>query len=375
VRLLFAAKESYLPEVIGGGGLDMHHTTLALQSQGHDVAVIVARTREHRNLTYRVAQKLAGNRILASHDTRNGYVTTRVFYWQISRLLDQYLDASRPDVVIVVGTEAQQLAQVAVDHSIPVIVRLVTAECAIRLSAAADADEGVARLLANPLVKVVGNSHFVADEAAELLGVASEVDYPLIQLEDSISPSRTARFITFVNPRQIKGLDIALEVARLLPERRFVFAESYVLSRAERKDLDLQLRSLPNVTFRRPAENLGSLYGETALLMVPSRLQEAFGRVIIEACANGIPVVARQIGGIPEAMGTSGVLLAQSDSAERWAEAIEQIMSDPVRYSDLSDRALANAQRGEFQASAIAAQFLELARKHADMKSMRVLPE
>jgi len=369
VRLLFATKESYLPDVIGGGGLDMHHTTLALRAQGHDVTVITARTREHRNLTYRIAQKLAQGRILASRDSRNGYVTTRVFYWLVGRQLAQSLQADRPDVVIVIGTEAHQLAQVAVDHGVPVIIRMVTAEDAERLAAAASGDERIAEMLASPLVKVLSNSHYVAELVQALLDRPSDVDYPLIELKDSVAAERSATYITFVNPRQIKGLSIVLEVAALLPERRFVFAESYPLTAMERKELDEQLRKLPNVKFRPHTDNLRSLYGETALLMMPSQLREAFGRVIIEACANGIPVAARRIGGIPEAMGDSGVLLAQSDPPQRWAQAIEEILSDPDRYVRLSAKALANARREQFDAAVICARFLELAEDHAAVRS------
>ena len=369
MRLLFATKESYLPDVIGGGGLDMHHTTLALRSQGHDVSALTARTREHRNLTYRVLQKLARDRIVASRDTRNGYVTTRVFYWLVARQLGQSLRADRPDVVIVIGTEAHQLAQVAIDHGIPVIIRMVTAEDAERLAAVADDDERVAEMLASPLAKVLSNSHYVAELTEALLRRPSAVDYPLIELKDSIAAERNATYITFVNPRQMKGLSIVLEVAALLPGRRFVFAESYPLSALERKELDEQLQMLPNVKFRPHTDNLRSLYGETALLLVPSQLREAFGRVIIEACANGIPVVARRIGGIPEAMGDSGVVLAQADPPQRWAQAIEEILSDPDRYAQLSAKALANAQREEFDAAVICARFLELAEDHAAVRS------
>jgi glycosyltransferase involved in cell wall biosynthesis len=103
--------------------------------------------------------------------------------------------------------------------------------------------------------------------------------------------------------------------------------------------------------------------------MVPSRLREAFGRVIIEACANGIPVVARSVGGIPEAMGASGVLLAESDPPERWAEAIEAILSQPDRYADLSQRARANAAREEFDEAEITTRFMGMVQDHISLCS------
>jgi Glycosyl transferases group 1 len=44
------------------------------------------------------------------------------------------------------------------------------------------------------------------------------------------------------------------------------------------------------------------IYSSTSLLLMPSQWEEAFGRVALEACANGIPVVVSKIEGIPEAV-------------------------------------------------------------------------
>ena len=372
MRILFATTENYVPDRIEGGVLDIHHIALTLRSQGHEVSVIAPRLREYRytrrtreDLGYRVRQKLVRSRLLTSQDTINGYVTTRALFWLVPRLLEQHLTFERPDIVIVQGYKCEQLAQVAVDHGVPVIMRLVTVFTADRLSASAETKDDVAELLANPMVKVMSNSHFIAAHAEALLGVTSVVCYPLIRLEDSVASDWTPRYIAFVGPTQLKGLATAVEVAARLPQRQFVFAESYHLSGAERKELDGQLTKLPNVSFRPRSPNLKDLYRETALLLMPSQVQEAFGRVVIEACANGIPVVAARIGGIPEAMGEAGALLGASDPPERWAETIEEILSDPELYSRLSASALANAERDEFNASVVSNGFIEVAKAHA----------
>lgn len=368
MHVFFAAKESYLPDVLDGGCLDVHHTALALEAQGHRVTVIAAHMRERRHPVYRIRQKLAPNRVLTASDTVNGYLTTKVLYWQVSRLLEQQIQSERPELVIVLGVEAEDLAQVAVKYGIPVVIRLVTARRAEELASAARSRKAVAELLASPLVKVVSNSTFLAAYLQDILGLASEVDYPLIDLQDSVVSDRDPLYISFVDPRRDKGLDTVLTVAALLPHHRFVFAESRLLSNQERKDLNRELAQLPNVSFRPCSPNLRSLYEKTAILLAPSLIKEAFGRVIIEACANGIPVIANGIGGIPEAMGDSGVLLAPSDSPERWAEVIEDILSNPDRNSQLSKSAIVNSERKEFQATAVLAQFLEMAKRHATQR-------
>ena len=98
---------------------------------------------------------------------------------------------------------------------------------------------------------------------------------------------------------------------------------------------------------------------------MPTQGPEAFSRVVLEACANGIPVVASQVGGLPEAMGESGVLLAATAGPQHWAQAVEEILASRTRFAALGARALANAERTEFTMQSIAAEYLRLAGKAA----------
>ena len=46
--------------------------------------------------------------------------------------------------------------------------------------------------------------------------------------------------------------------------------------------------------------NANEFFNEISLLIVPSRWNEPFGRVVIESMANGVPVIGSDVGGIPE---------------------------------------------------------------------------
>jgi glycosyltransferase involved in cell wall biosynthesis len=75
------------------------------------------------------------------------------------------------------------------------------------------------------------------------------------------------------------------------------------------------------------------------LLLVPSAAHEATTRVILEAFAAGVPVIAFRSGGIPEVVdhGIDGLL---ADSAEGMARiAIELLTGDPTRLSSMSQAA------------------------------------
>jgi len=58
-----------------------------------------------------------------------------------------------------------------------------------------------------------------------------------------------------------------------------------------------------------------TFYEQVDVVVVPSIREEPFGLVVIEAKANGLPVIASDIGGIPEALGGSdcGWLTAPGD--------------------------------------------------------------
>jgi glycosyltransferase involved in cell wall biosynthesis len=82
------------------------------------------------------------------------------------------------------------------------------------------------------------------------------------------------------------------------------------------------------------------------LLCAPSetttRWREQFGRMLIEAMACGVPVVANRSGEIPHVLSDTGVLVDEQDIAG-WTAALERLLGDPVERSDVGARGLARA--------------------------------
>ena len=64
------------------------------------------------------------------------------------------------------------------------------------------------------------------------------------------------------------------------------------------------------------------------ILVIPSRVEETFGIVALEALACGCVVVGANSGGLPEAIGPCGPVVAKNDSAA-FADAIEKLLADP----------------------------------------------
>jgi glycosyltransferase involved in cell wall biosynthesis len=262
------------------------------------------------------------------------------------------------------GANRERLALQAIALGYPTILRIVTVGCAQAVSQYVTENADAAELLRGCQALMLSDSCFIATKVRDLVCVDSPVLYELIRFNEIRADYRCPAFITFVNPCPPKGLDIALQLARLLPDREFLFVESWPLDIQARRDLKRTLRSLPNVTLRSRSMNMKEVYGCTAVLVVPSRWEEAFGRVIVEAAANGIPVLASRIGGIPEAMGDSGVLLPLEDEAKSWELTLRAILSNNDLYGRLSEKAVVAAERPELDPDNITDRFLQLVVQH-----------
>lgn len=369
MRILFAVQDPHVPYLFTGGSMDVHHLALTLMSQGHEVAVAAALPGLPESVIvgqfpYRIHQAILRKRLLIYRDTHNGYETFRAGHWLVPRLLEERIATWRPDVIVVHGLNSWDFAVAAVAQGIPVVMRHIDTYGPKMLAEVARTDNAVESLLHNKLFAMMCNSAFVAARAEELLQVTVPVVHPLIRPQDCRCDDVDPKYITFVSPIPLKGLSIVLEVASLLPHREFLFVEGWTRSAAQRKELRRALARMPNIVLWPTSDGLREVFASTAVLLAPSQVEEAFGRVIVEAGLNAIPAVASRIGGIPESIGESGVMLDPADPPQRWADALDRMLSDPPVYASMRAAALANAQREEFTVPVVAARFLEVLDSH-----------
>jgi glycosyltransferase involved in cell wall biosynthesis len=77
------------------------------------------------------------------------------------------------------------------------------------------------------------------------------------------------------------------------------------------------------------------------LLCAPSlttaRWREQFGRMLIEAFACGIPVVASSSGEIPHVLGDAGIVVPEGDTP-RWRDAIVKLLDDETARRSLGEK-------------------------------------
>ena len=79
---------------------------------------------------------------------------------------------------------------------------------------------------------------------------------------------------------------------------------------------------------------LAALFRGARAVVVPSLVYETFGYVVLEAFAEGTPVIVRDLGALPELVTESGGGLV-FDNAEGLVESIERIAADEVLRDEL----------------------------------------
>jgi len=142
----------------------------------------------------------------------------------------------------------------------------------------------------------------------------------------------------------IKGHRVLLKamtrIARTVPEARL-----WIIGESPRRrywdELILSARKMgieDHVEFLGNRRDVPNLLKKMNLLVAPAVGEEAFGRVLIEAGALGVPVVASRIGGIVDVVehGEDGILVPASDPAAL-AEAAIELLSHPEKAARLAE--------------------------------------
>lgn len=196
-----------------------------------------------------------------------------------------------------------------------------------------------------PSTRVLANSPVAAQACREQYGYLPEYIYSLVDFDQYRVQDGNPEYVTFINPREKKGVFLFCDIVRLLPEMPFLAVQGWGGGYSEEEEQALAfLRSAPNVRLMPAVQDIRPVYARTKILIAPSKWVETFGRVIVEAQLNGIPVVASDRGNLPATTGKGGVILPYGNP-EVWADAIRKLYADEALLLDMQARARENSKR------------------------------
>jgi N-acetylglucosaminyldiphosphoundecaprenol N-acetyl-beta-D-mannosaminyltransferase len=193
---------------------------------------------------------------------------------------------------------------------------------------------------------LVANSEFIRRLYEPLVGRSADVVYPAVETTPEPGAPQANHIggpFAMLTPHAHKGGRVLLEMARRMPEARFVVAGN-----GEREIVE-PLRALPNVDYRGWVARPARLFEGACATLMPTQVPEAFGRAAVESMARGVPVIASDCGGLPEAVGNAGVLVRDWNRPEAWSQTARGLLADSARYQELS--AASVVQAGRFNAA------------------------
>jgi surfactin synthase thioesterase subunit/glycosyltransferase involved in cell wall biosynthesis len=380
MRILLGQNSLYYP-AHGGGDKSNRLLMEALAARGHECRVVA------RISAFGAAQEAAYLRSLAERGvapssveggvvafTRMGVDVHVVTNANLRAEFQARIESFDPEVILVSTDDtAQLLLEAALRAPRARVIYLARATLALPFGpdCAFPSEARTERLRACDAA--VGVSQYVADYMRKFGGIPA-VHVPISLMEPE--PDREGawpelgrfenEFVTFVNPCAVKGISIFLALADAFPQTRFAAVPTWGTNQQDRA----ALAARPNVQLLHPVDNIDLLLRRTRVLLVPSLWAEARSRIILEAMLRAVPVMAANVGGIPEAkMGVPYLLpvrpiekygsnvdeqmvpVAEVPEQEigPWRDALERLLSDREHYAAIAkqSRAAALAYTGE----------------------------
>jgi surfactin synthase thioesterase subunit/glycosyltransferase involved in cell wall biosynthesis len=362
LRILVAHNSLYFPSH-GGGDKSNRILMELLAAHGHDVRVVARIEHFGQESHERLIGELASRGVpveavdggVVKFRHKGVEVHTLTANPRIRAYFEEQVRAFDPEIIVTSTDDPAQLLFEIAAQSEARVVYLVRATIAApfgpdasspnpRRTAALRRADGIATV--SEYVARYVREHSGMDAVHIPISLPDPGPFPLLGRFDN-------PYVTMVNPCAVKGIAVFLALAEQMPDVQFAAVPTWG---ATSDDL-AALRRLPNVTLLPASDDIDQILKVTRVLLVPSVWAEARSRIVLEAMERGVPVMAGNLGGLPEAkLGVPYILpvspiLRYLPSVDEnmvpvadvppqdvgpWVEALRGLVTDQAHWDEIS---------------------------------------
>ncbi|MBI4909536.1 MAG: glycosyltransferase [Acidobacteria bacterium] len=262
---------------------------------------------------------------------------------QFDRLFDRELEAFAPDIIFTYGGEPGDVSRQKRARRKGAVIAFKIGNLGYLQPRFFDHIDAV-----------MTPSNFLANKYREAIGIHSTALPPPLDMEDVVSPAHDPIFMTMVNPALEKGLfffaRLAEELGRLQPKIAVLAIESrgtagLLVAAGMRGGFDLRRHESIMVAGAVPRPR--DIYENARVLLAPSVVEEAAGRVVPEALVNGVVPLVSDRGGLAETCNGAGFVLplpkeytvkdtvpVAAEAVRPWTDVIERLAFDEPFYQE-----------------------------------------
>ncbi len=155
----------------------------------------------------------------------------------------------------------------------------------------------------------------------------------------------SVRLVIACRQEEGKGTDVVIEampkILQAFPKAKLdVIGDGSLLPRLKQQAAQLGVDERIDFHGKLEHSQVLSMFGSEHLMCYPTSASEGFPKVVLEALANGIPVVTTKVSVLPQLMEKGCGVLIDSASPEALATAVVGVCSDRAQYSRMSEKAL-----------------------------------
>ncbi|TIR96247.1 MAG: glycosyl transferase family 1, partial [Mesorhizobium sp.] len=255
MKVLFAGGNGYPPQFSGGVQSSTHHLAEQLIEHGHEASVLAALFGQGMfGYKARAKMKLLGQRAVI--DNFPGYPVVRAWFpWEAAAFAVKKL---QPDVAVVQCHKSVPLGKALEAEGVPLVVYLRNVEF----------HELGGDLRELNSASYIANSEFTARTYKREFGIDSTVIPPTINPASYSTPT-TGEYVTFINPYEEKGFELAVRIAAACREIPFLFVESWKLDDDHRARIAETIAPFSNIKLENRTDDMKTLYGRTRILLAP----------------------------------------------------------------------------------------------------------